>query len=434
MQVAQEKAVAAVGRVLAGQSLATALAAVEDGESREAGRRAALVRELAYGTLRHWGTLDAIVRIMARAPLTDPAVPVLLAVALYQLEHTRAPPFAVVDHAVGAAGRLARPAAKGFVNAILRRFLRERDDILRRIATNPVARWSHPAWWVDRVRREYPEHWERILAAGNERPPLTLRVNARRSERAELLRRFGEAGVDATGVGASGIKVHRPRVLLELPGFVEGEFSVQDAGAQLAAPLLAPQDGMRVLDACAAPGGKSTHIAEIADVELVALDRDAGRLARVAENFTRLGLSSGRLRLEAADAATPATWWDGRLFDRILADVPCSASGVVRRHPDGKWLRRESDIAAFVGEQSRLLESLWPLLAPGGRFVYATCSVFAEENESGVAAFLARHPEARREPLQLPPEVDHVGGQLLPTLPGSTHDQDGFYYAVLSRP
>jgi len=215
----------------------------------------------------------------------------------------------------------------------------------------------------------------------------------------------------------------------ELPGFDEGAFSVQDAGAQLAAAILGARDGERVLDACAAPGGKSTHILERADVELVALDSDAARLSRVVENATRLKLPLGRLRAVAGDAASPASWWDGRPFDRILADVPCTASGIVRRHPDGKWLRRPSDVASLAATQRALLDALWGCLKPGGAFVYVTCSVFVEENEAQAAAFAARTPGALRESVAFAPEVEARGGQLLPSLPGAPHNQDGFFYA-----
>ncbi len=209
-------------------------------------------------------------------------------------------------------------------------------------------------------------------------------------------------------------------------------FSVQDAGAQLAAPLLAPGNGMRVLDACAAPGGKSTHIAELADVSLVALDDDAARLVRIRENFARLQLT-GDVAVMQGDAGAPEAWWDGRPFDRILTDVPCTASGVIRRHPDGKWLRRESDIAGFARQQARILEALWPLLARGGLMLYSTCSLFAGENEEQIASFAARHADVVREPLNLPGSIAHRGGQLLPSLRGGFHDQDGFFYALLRK-
>jgi 16S rRNA (cytosine967-C5)-methyltransferase len=261
-----------------------------------------------------------------------------------------------------------------------------------------------------------------------------LRVNMRVTSRDALLATFAGAGIAATAAGAAGIIVEPPRPVPELPGYADGAFSVQDLGAQLASPLLRLAPGQRVLDACAAPGGKTTHIAELADVELVALDSDESRLARIRENLARLRLATPRVRVVLGDAGDPATWWDGKPYDRILADAPCTASGVVRRHPDGKWLRREADIAGFARQQSRLLDALWPCLAPDGLLLYSTCSVFHEENEAQIAAFLARHPEALRESLTFAPGIACRGAQLLPSLPGASHNQDGFFYALLRKP
>ena len=422
-----------VRAVLDGRSLGAALAATPVDGVTGAGRRAALVHELAYGTLRHWGTLDALVRRLANRPFTDPILRCLVGVALYQIGHTRAPPFAVVDYAVDAAAALARPAAKALVNALLRRYLREREALDAAVRADPVARWSHPRWWIDLVRRDHPDDWEAILAAGNERPPLALRANVRVGARDELVARFAAAGIEATPAGSAGLVVASPRPVAELPGFAEGAFSVQDLGAQLAAPLLRPEGGMRVLDACAAPGGKTTHLAELADVEIVALDTDGARLARVRENIARLPHGGAHVAIVEGDAGQPAAWWDGRPFDLILADVPCTASGVVRRHPDVKWLRRETDVAAFARQQARLFAALWPCLRSGGRMLYATCSIFHEENEAQVAAFEAAHADALRESLTFAPEVAARGGQLLPSLPGAGHNQDGFFYALLGK-
>ncbi len=433
MQEAQRQAALAVHRVLGGTTLTAALAAAAPAGDAAGGRRRALIQELAYGTLRHWGTLEAIVRRLATKPLADPALACLVAVALYQLDHTRAPPFAIVDHAVNAAAAMVRPAVKSLVNALLRRYLRDRDAILADVRTDPVARWSHPRWWIDRLAREYPQDWTAILDAGNARPPLALRVNRRVTTRAALIAELVEAGVGATAAGDSGVVVDPPRPVTQLPGYAEGAFSVQDLGAQLAAPLLRVENGMRVLDACAAPGGKTTHVAELADVDLVALDVEASRLDRVRENLARLSLDASRTRIVCGDAGAPHAWWDGRPFERILADVPCTASGVVRRHPDGKWLRRESDIDGFVRVQARLLAALWPCLARGGAMLYATCSVFRDENEDQVAAFLAKHADALRETLTFAPDIVHHGGQLLPSFPGTGHNQDGFFYALLRK-
>ena len=425
MDASQRQAADAVVRVFEGATLARALQA----SGAESTPARAFVHEIAYGTLRHWGTLEAIVRALAHQPPADARLVAIMAVALYQLEHMRAEPHAVVDRAVAAAGDAVRPQAKALVNAVLRRFLRERESVLAQVYATPVARWSHPRWWIARVRTDWPDAWERILAAGNEHPPLTLRVNRRVATRAALAARFAEAGIACESVGEDGVIVTPPRPVRELPRFDDGAFSVQDAGAQLAAPILGARDGERVLDACAAPGGKSTHILERAEVALTALDSDGARLVRVHENVARLRLPRERIELVTGDAGRPSSWWDGRPYDRILADVPCTASGIVRRHPDGKWLRRASDVAAFAAQQRALLDALWGCLAPGGTLVYATCSVFVEENEGQAAAFAARAPGALRESLRFAPEVEARGGQLLPSLPGAPHNQDGFFYA-----
>ena len=430
LEQSQRQAADAVARVLAGSALPAALL---DAGIEHAGPARALVQELAYGTLRHYGTLAALLERLASKPIAHREVALIVIVALYQLAHMRAPAFAVVDQAVNAVAAAGRPAARPLVNALLRRYLRERDSLDAAVAGDPVARWSYPRWWIARVRADYPARWQELLAAGNERPPLTLRVNARVTTREALLARFAAAQVGAVAAGEAGVIIDAPVAVTTLPGFSEGAFSVQDLGAQLAAPLLGAQPGMRVLDACAAPGGKATHILERAEVELVAIDRDAGRLARMRDNIGRLGLASPRIEVLAADARNPAQWWDGRPFDRVIADVPCTASGVVRRHPDGKWLRRASDVAAFAHEQRALLEALWPLVIPGGRLLYVTCSLFAEENEARVAEFTAVHPEALRETLNLPAGVAREGGQLLPSGNGAPHNQDGFFYALMHK-
>jgi 16S rRNA (cytosine967-C5)-methyltransferase len=430
MKHEQTQAALAVMRVFDGAQLREALALVDDGSAL---RGRTLVQEIAYGTLRHWGPLDAIVGRLARKPIADPLLRTLVAVALYQLEHTRAPPFAVVDRAVAAAGDAVRPAAKALVNALLRRYLRERDEIQRAIAQSDVARWSYPQWWIDRVRRDYPAQWQAILEAGNARAPLTLRVNRRATSREALGERFASAGIAAEPVDECGLIVGEPQPVRELPVFDDGAFAVQDLAAQLAAPLLDVHDGMRVLDACAAPGGKTTHLLEIADADVLALDIDTRRLALIGENVERLRLGGRRIRLVEGDAGNPQAWWDSQPFERILLDVPCTASGVVRRHPDGKWRHRPGDVDRFAREQARLLAAAWSLLAPGGKLLYATCSVFAAENEAQVAKFVAQHPDALRETLNFPGATVHRDGQLLPSPEAASHNQDGFFYALLRK-
>jgi 16S rRNA (cytosine967-C5)-methyltransferase len=430
MHTEQALAARAVARVIDGAKLTDALAEVDDGSEL---RGRTLVQELAYGTLRHWGTLDALTRKLSRKPIPDPLLRSLTAVALYQILHTRAPAFAVVDRAVEAAAQLARPAAKGLENALLRRFLRERDSLLTDVQGDLVARHCYPKWWIDRVRRDHPTDWEAILAAGNARPPLSLRVNRSILSAPELVARFAEAGIEAMQVGDWGVVVAKPRPVTELPGYADGAFAVQDLGAQLAAPLLGVADGMRVLDACAAPGGKTTHLLECADIDLTALDADAARLDRVRDNLRRLRHDGRGVRVVLGDANDPGPWWDGRPFDRILLDVPCTASGIVRRHPDIKWRRRASDVQAFAAGQSRLLEAAWPLLASGGRLLYATCSVFRAENDERIDEFCAAHADALRETINFPGDVAHRGGQVLPSAPGARHNQDGFFYALLRK-
>ena len=298
-----------------------------------------------------------------------------------------------MDQAVKACTLLERWAAKGYVNALLRGFLRERSAIEARLERDAVAKHQHPQWWLELVRSAYPEAWPAVLAAGNSHPPMCLRVNRRRADVAEYDAELAEQGVHARRCGREALLLERPLPVERLPGFTAGRVSVQDLGAQRAAHLLDLQPGQRVLDACAAPGGKSAHLLELADVALSALDIDERRARRIAPNLERLGL---RAEIRIGDARAPEQWWDGRAYERILADVPCSASGVVRRHPDVKWLRRASDIALFAERQRGILAALWRLLAPGGKLLYATCSVLPQENEALVAAFIAGEPMARR--------------------------------------
>ena len=375
----------------------------------------AAAHDVVYGVLRQFGRGTFILGRLMHKPLTHAETQSLLLAALYRLETRPEAPHTVVDQAVQAAGELAGGVFKGVVNGVLRNFLRQRDALLPAIAQDETARFQHPRWWLDRLRRRWPQQWETIVAAGNAPPPMSLRVNRRLETAADYLARLQDAGMSGAVVGASGVRLDRAVPVDALPGFADGQVSVQDAGAQRAAELLAPANGMHVLDACAAPGGKTAHLLEIADLDLLALDVDARRAARITDNLQRLRLTA---TVKIGDAANPSDWWDGHPFDAILADVPCSASGVVRRHPDIKWLRRESDVRQFARTQAAILDALWPLLKPGGRFLYATCSVFVEENQGQIDAFLARHSDGQR----LSEEQ---------WLPGP--DNDGFYYAVLVK-
>lgn len=419
----------AVGAVLAGHSLTPAL------ERPPAALRPG-TQALAFHTLR-WlgGARAAQAALVKRAP--PAALAPLLTVALALL-WPRAPALypahTVVDQAVACARRRHAPSA-GFVNAVLRRFLREREEWQQRLeADNPEARWQHPVWWIDRLRSDWPQDWPQRLAAAQVHPPMFLRVNARQDDAEGYVKALEAAGLRGRAVGSHAVLLERPAPVHQLPGFDTGRVSVQDLHAQLAAPLVVGhgadrlQAGARVLDACAAPGGKTAHLLEIADLDLLALDADAQRLQRVDDTLRRLGLTA---RTRVADARRPDDWWDGRPFDAILLDAPCSGSGIVRRHPDARWLRRAEDIPALATTQAELLDALWPLLAPGGRLVYATCSVFKAEGAEQLEAFLQRTGGAK--PMASP---GHIGGSLdneAADPDGSDATGDGFFYARLDQ-
>ena len=421
----QLRAVRIVLQVLAGRSLASELHKTRYAVQDDSG---GALQDICFGVFRHLGLLRGLVAALATRAVTDRDVEALLLVALYQLQFTRAAPYAVVDHAVRACTRLGKNSAKGLVNAVLRSFLRRPETPLSQARRTEEGRWSHPQWWIDEVRRAYPACHGAILEAGSTRPPMTLRVNLRLIRCEDYLALLRGASIRAEQIGRAALLLAEPMSVEQLPGFAKGLVSVQDLSAQYAALLLDLAVGQRVLDACAAPGGKTAHILETADVELTAIDRDAARLTRVRETLERLSL---RARVICADAAEPSRWWDGTPFQRILLDAPCTASGIVRRHPDIKWLRRPQDGTALAAQQRRLLEVLWHMLAAGGKLLYATCSVFPDENQLQIAAFLQSHPEARLLPLSdIPdgPEIGNIKGQILPD---SRHD--GFFYALLQR-
>lgn len=380
------------------------------------------VQDLSYGTLRFYGQLKAVLEALLHKQLEDDRIGYLLLVALYQLQYSKATQHTVVDQAVRAAQTL-QPQVGSLVNAILRNFLRQRGELLGRVASHREAKFNHPLWWITELNAQYGVAAATpILQAGNTHPPMTLRVNKRWGTTAEYQAALAEQNMVATIIAPDALRLEKPVNVDKLPGFFAGHISVQDAGAQYAATLLDVQQDMRVLDACAAPGGKTAHVLELAQVAMVAVDKDAKRLRRVAENLQRLSLQA---QLIVGDAASPSAWWDGQVFDRILADVPCSASGVVRRHPDIKWLRRREDIAHFARQQLTILSALWPLLKTGGKLLYATCSVFKQENEEVVAQFLAMQNNARRQVITLP---DGSHGQMLPD-----EWHDGFFYALLQK-
>ena len=403
-----------VARVAAGASLAAEFERFA--EEGAATPRGALI-DLTHGTLRRYGRVQAIVRQLSRRERGEPLAEALLWCSLYALESGRYADYTVVDQAVRACGLLERWNAKGYVNALLRAYLRERASLETRIQADPEARYQHPRWWIDLLAKEYPAHWKAILAAGNAHPPMCVRVNRRRNT---VLDYKNKLEIESRHLGGEALLLERPVPVERLPGFAEGDVSVQDAGAQRAAHCLELAAGQRVLDACAAPGGKAGHILETANVQLTALEADAARCARLERNLARLRLDARTIH---ADCTRLADWWDGVPFDRIVADVPCSASGIARRHPDVKWLRRSHDIGAFAARQGQILDALWQALCAGGKLVYVTCSVFHGENDAVIDAFVARAAGAARRPLP-----DGAPAQGLPDA-----ERDGFFYALIEK-
>ena len=428
------------------QGAASILMAVRDGQSMTAALTdvdAALrpgVQALSFHALRWLGRAEALRQQLVKKP-PPPEADALLCVALALIWREEEAPYTshtLVDQAVEAAKRSeATVHQASFINGCLRRFLREREVLVAKTDANPQAVWNHPQWWIDRLRKDHPEHWQAILRANNAQASLILRVNERKTTVAQYLRALTAMNIVANSVGASGVVLATAQSVTGLPGFADGHFSVQDAAAQLAAPLLLnglqAADGraapLKVLDACAAPGGKTAHLLEFAHCEVTALDIDARRCERITQNLARLGLQA---RLVIGDASRPADWWDGQQYDAILLDAPCTASGIVRRHPDVRWLRRPTDIAQLANIQAQLLDTLWPLLRPGGRLLYCTCSVFRAEGDNQLQTFVTRHKDVliRPAPGHLLPQSGVQTTGLPDNLPG---EHDGFYYALLEK-
>ena len=421
-----------IERVVAGRrSLDAALADVLS-RLRDA-RERALIQELAYGTLRWYFQLDAVLGALLKKPLKarDSDLRCLLLVGLYQLRHMSVPAHAAINESVQAARQLDKEWATGLVNAVLRNCQRREAELEGVIAASDSARYAHPGWLVKRVRADWPDDWQSVLQAGNRRPPLVLRVNLLRYSRDDYLEILNQQAIEAQPLthARQGIRLDAPVPVDALPGFADGAVSVQDGAAQLAAVMLDLSPGQRVLDACAAPGGKTAHILETepALAGLTAIDIDAHRVQRIHSGLERLGLTAQVL---TGDAAQPRQWWDGRCYDRILLDAPCSASGVIRRHPDIKLLRRPADITALALQQAALLEAMWPLLSAGGMLLYTTCSILAEENEHQVARFLSDHADAEsRVPDAGWGRPCLHGRQLL----SGEGDMDGFYFACIHK-
>jgi 16S rRNA (cytosine967-C5)-methyltransferase len=430
LYISQQIAADAVNQVLLGRNLTLALPAALTVFPNATPQQRGAAQDLSYGTLRFYGEIDAYLVQLLEKPLTDNRIHSILLVAIYQLLHDKADAFTVVNQAVQAVGELKHPVpkswAKGLVNAILRNFIRQKDQLNAKLNQSEVAMYSYPQWWINKLKAQYPNHWQSMLEIGNQHPPMTLRVNAQKISIDEYMQLLRRQDIEAVEIGEQAIVLTKPVAVEKIPGFTAGIVSVQDYGAQMAAPLLDMQNNKRVLDACCAPGGKTGHILELAEVTLTALDNDENRLLRVQSNLDRLGLQA---QLLVGDASSNS-WWDGICFDGILADVPCTASGIVRRHVDIKWLRREADVASFVVQQAKILPNLWRMLAKGGRLLYVTCSVFNEENQGQVDHFLQNNADATQlpYPLQAQSNISQLNGQLIPSIA-----HDGFFYALLQK-
>lgn len=395
-------------------------------------RDRAFVQAICYGVCRFYSRLDFVLSRLLEKPMKakDSDVHALILVGLYQLMDMRVAQYAAVDETVNATEKLKKPWARGLVNAVLREYLRRKEQIEAEIPEDEEAQYAHPYWLIDALKEAWPNQWEAILAANNEHPAFALRVNQRHLNRDDYLKKLAEKNISAAPISETqhGIVLEEAVAVDELPGFKKGDISVQDGAAQLAAELMMLEPHQHVLDACAAPGGKLMHILEIEPTaNCVAVEKDRNRILSIKDNLARLGFDA---KIIHADANDTDTWWDGELFDRILLDAPCSASGVIRRHPDIKLLREDDDIPALAEEQFMLLDALWSLLKPGGILLYATCSIFPEENVEVIKQFLADHADAKEEKIVADWGIAcEVGRQILPGM----HGMDGFYYARLRK-
>lgn len=455
MYISQQIAAIAVSDVLSGRNLTLALPDALSNYPAATPQQRGAAADLSYGTLRFYGEVNAYLEKLLEKPLSNAHITALLLVAIYQLLHDKADDFTVVNQAVKAAGDAKPRWAKGLVNGVLRNFLRQKDALKIKLQNDPkiseVAQYSYPQWWINKLKNQYPnstsennasashlsvDKWpcgfQSILKIGNLHPPLTLRVNRKQISTEDYLQLLARQNIAATHLGGDAVMLEKPIPVEQIPGFLEGVVSVQDYGAQMAAHLLNPEKGARVLDACAAPGGKAGHILELFDVALTALDNDAARLQRVESNLARLKLNA---ELIVGDAATFVA---EKPFDYILADVPCSASGIVRRHVDIKWLRRERDIATFTQQQSAILQQMWQCLAKKGKLLYVTCSIFNEENQQQIDWFLQKNADATQVPLILTKDVDSnidikpvKDAKSVQLIPNFQHD--GLFYALLQK-
>lgn len=413
--------------ILGGQSIDSALVS-----SNLSSERKRVAQGLVFETYRNIALAEALCKILTAKP-PKPLIKALILVALVQLQTKRREEFTIVNEAVQAAKKLdENPKVSGFINAVLRRFCRERQSLIKRCSSQESVRCNAPSWWIKRYREVLGEKADSVFKVQHQHPPLSLRINKLKTTAESYLKVLQENGIKASPIGANGVVLDTPIPVEKIPGFFEGMVSVQDAGSQLAADILDAKEGMRVLDACAAPGGKTGHIAEKAPVEILALEIDSTRAEKIKENMERLSL---KCEVKVADAADVKHWWDGEPFDRILLDAPCTASGIVRRQPDIPWSRQPADIEKLAKMQKRLLERLWPLVKKGGRLLYAVCSVFPQEGENQIARFLEGFPDATLVPFErapsgqlrlIPTELRDADGKILEV-------HDGFFYALLEK-
>jgi 16S rRNA (cytosine967-C5)-methyltransferase len=380
---------------------------------------------LAYGAIRFLGENQFFIQQLINKKITNKKIEALLYVALFQLNHDQSNDFTVVNEAVEAAKFINKSWAGSFVNGVLRNFIRQKEKLQTELKNDAEAFYSYPSWWINLIKQNYTKDWQSILLNGNKHPPLTLRINERKTNLKQYEEKLKSESISYRVLGNIALELTHPTNVEKIPGFLDGEVSIQDYGAQLAAKLLDLQDGQICLDACSAPGGKTGHMLEIADIELVSIDHQKDRLYKVKENLERLHLHA---HLKCADLTAVNTWWNKKLFDRILLDAPCSASGVVRRHVDIKWLRRPRDIEMFAKQQEAMLEATWQLLKKGGKLLYATCSIFNGENQKVIDHFIKQHIDAKEVKWTVDSGYSKYENQLIPS-----ENHDGFFYALLEK-
>ena len=380
---------------------------------------------LAYGAIRFLGENQFFIRKLINKKITNKKIEALLCVALFQLNHDQSTEFTVVNEAVKAAKFINKSWAGSFVNGVLRNFIRQKDNLKAELKNDGEAFYSYPLWWIKLIKQEYNKDWESILLNGNKHPPLTLRINVRKINLKQYEEKLKSESIEYRILGDIALELTQPIPVEKIPGFIDGEVSVQDFGAQLAAQLLDLKDGQVCLDACSAPGGKTGHMLEMANIELVSIDQEKDRLHKVKENLERLELHA---HLKCADLTAIKSWWNEKLFDRILLDAPCSASGVVRRHVDIKWLRRSRDIDIFAKQQKIMLQAMWQLLKKGGKLLYATCSIFPDENQRVIDDFIKEHSDAKEVKWSVDSKYSKYENQLIPS-----ENHDGFFYALFEK-